>query len=153
MAFEDRIVENPGRVVLTPVSGQTNTYDADYTSAEGTVTQEGTLLNADGMNEAVQDLIDASINGITLSAGGTLTVRNIQGGKMTITPVANAVTQKTVTFATAFENVPYVVACPQSAAPQNVSVGVDQITTTGFRISIYRTNTTSTVIQWHAIGV
>ena len=44
MALQDRIVEHPGRVVLTPVSGEENTYD--MTRAEGTVTQEGTQLNA-----------------------------------------------------------------------------------------------------------
>ena len=47
MAFE-KMVEHPGRVVLTPVPGKTNTYDADYTLQKETVTQEGTLMNADG---------------------------------------------------------------------------------------------------------
>ena len=52
MAFTDRIVQYPGRVELTPVSGQTNVYD--MTAQEGTVTTEGTLLNAANLNAQTQ---------------------------------------------------------------------------------------------------
>lgn len=153
MAFENRIVEHPGRVVLTPVTGETNTYDADYTSAEGTVTQDGTLLDADGMNEAVQDLIDSSMNGITLSPNGTLSVRNIQSGRVTIAPVANTPTPATITFATAFENVPNVTVSANTAVPERCSVGISNVTTTGFTIYLTRTNTTSTSVHWIAVGM
>lgn len=148
--FEDRIVEHPGRITLTAVSGQTNTYDV--TPAEGAVTQAGTPLNADNMEEAVGAMISDAMQAFTISNALTVTFKNIQSGKTTITPVANTVTQKTINFNTEFENVPNVVATAQTAAPQNVSVGIDQISKTSFRISIYRTNTTSTVIQWFAYG-
>lgn len=46
MAFTDRIVEYPGRVQLTNVSG--DVYD--MVRAEGEVYDEGTLLNANNMN-------------------------------------------------------------------------------------------------------
>lgn len=52
MAFTDRIVQYPGRVKMTPVSGETNVYD--MTAQEGTVTTEGTLLNAANLNQQTQ---------------------------------------------------------------------------------------------------
>lgn len=52
MAFTDRIVQYPGRVKMTPVSGQTDVYD--MTAQEGTVTTEGTLLNAANLNAQTQ---------------------------------------------------------------------------------------------------
>lgn len=59
MAFVDRIVEHPGRVKLTPVSGQTNVYDMER--EEGTVSTEGTLLNANNLNNP--DILTLSIDG------------------------------------------------------------------------------------------
>lgn len=152
MAFENRVVEHPGRVVLTPVTGETNTYDADYTSAEGTVTQEGTLMNADGMNEAVQDIVDASMNGITLSPNGTLTVRNIQCGTVYFPAQANTTQNVNVTFSEAFENAPHITMCPQTTGPQVCFCAVSNITTTGFTAYFHRTNNYATTVHWIAIG-
>lgn len=59
MAFTDRIVQYPGRVKLTPVSGQTNVYDMER--EEGTVSTEGTLLNANNLNNP--DILTLSIDG------------------------------------------------------------------------------------------
>lgn len=59
MAFTDRIVQHPGRVKLTPVSGQTNVYDMER--EEGTVSTEGTLLNANNLNNP--DILTLSIDG------------------------------------------------------------------------------------------
>lgn len=59
MAFTDRIVQYPGRVKLTPVSGQTNVYDIER--EEGTVSTEGTLLNANNLNNP--DILTLSIDG------------------------------------------------------------------------------------------
>lgn len=50
MAFTDRVVEHPGRVQLTNVSG--DVYD--MTRAEGDVYTEGTLLNASNLNTQTQ---------------------------------------------------------------------------------------------------
>lgn len=154
MAFENRIVEHPGRVVLTPVDGLENTFDADYTAQEGEVTQEGTLLDADSMNSAVQDIVDSSIDGITLTTGGTLQVRNIQSGSVLITITATNQTKSVnITFTEPFENVPHVVATPTTGAPANCSVGVSNITTTGFTLYLYRTTKVNTSVQWVAIGM
>lgn len=65
MSFTDRIVQYPGRVELTPVSGQTNVYD--MTAQEGTVTTEGTLLNAANLNAQTQ--LDSAVLEQFQSAG------------------------------------------------------------------------------------
>lgn len=52
ITFKDRIVEFPGRVKLTPVSGQPNVYDVSR--QEGTITQQGTTLNAIVLNSLRQ---------------------------------------------------------------------------------------------------
>lgn len=48
--FEDRVVQYPGRVTLTPTEAS-DTYDV--ARAEGTVTTAGTPFNAETFNEAV----------------------------------------------------------------------------------------------------
>lgn len=65
MAFTDRIVQHPGRVKMTPVSGQTDVYD--MTAQEGTVTTEGTLLNAANLNAQTQ--LDSAVLEQFQSAG------------------------------------------------------------------------------------
>lgn len=65
MSFTDRIVQYPGRVKMTPVSGQTNVYD--MTAQEGTVTTEGTLLNAANLNAQTQ--LDSAVLEQFQSAG------------------------------------------------------------------------------------
>lgn len=144
--FTDRIVEHPGRVRLTEV--ETDVYDV--TPEEGTITEEGTALNAQSLEDGIQAMIDASLNDITFTAGGSVHVPNIQQGRETIKPTANTVTSKDVTFPQEMETVPRVSLTVETAAPQNVSVGVSNISTTGFRINIYRVNTTTTAIQWLA---
>lgn len=46
--FTDRVVQYPGRVTMTPVSGETNKYD--MSRSEGTVTTDGTPFNAGAFN-------------------------------------------------------------------------------------------------------
>lgn len=54
--FTDRVVEYPGRIQLTAVSGQTDVYDVER--AEGAVTDEGTPFNAATFNQIAQNIID-----------------------------------------------------------------------------------------------
>lgn len=54
--FTDRVVEYPGRIKLTEVSGETDTYDVER--AEGTVTQAGTPFNATSFNNIAQQILD-----------------------------------------------------------------------------------------------
>lgn len=54
--FTDRVVQHPGRIKLTPVTGQADTYDMER--AEGTVTTPGTPFNAATFDGVAQDIID-----------------------------------------------------------------------------------------------
>lgn len=65
MSFIDRVVEYPGRVTLTPVTGQTNVYD--MTRNEGTEYIPGTLLNANNLNQQTQ--LDNAVETLYTSAG------------------------------------------------------------------------------------
>ena len=55
MEFKNRIPQYPGRVRLTPVSGQTNVYDM---AVQDGATVAGTLLNAAAFDAFKQDIID-----------------------------------------------------------------------------------------------
>lgn len=72
MALTDRIVEYPGRITLTAVSGEADTYDV--ARAEGTVTQEGTELNATNLNAAF-GLVTADYTGTVTYEAGTIGTR------------------------------------------------------------------------------
>ena len=61
--FTDRIVQHPGRVVMTPVAGQDDTYD--LSRAEGTITEEGTPFNAESFNGIADLLMEDTIEQIT----------------------------------------------------------------------------------------
>lgn len=65
MAFLDRVVEHPGRVKLTSVSG--DIYDLER--AEGSVYTTGTLLNAANLNQQTQ--LDNAVESIYTTAGMT----------------------------------------------------------------------------------
>ena len=67
MAFTDRVVEYPGRVKLTPVTGQSNVYDMER--SEGTEYTEGTLLNALNLNTQTQ--LDNTVQNLFETAGMT----------------------------------------------------------------------------------
>ena len=83
--FSDRIVEHPGRIKLTPVSGETDTYDVER--AEGAVTQTGTPFNAETFNGIAQDLLDNTAEQIAaLETTGTTdgwTWTKYSNGRMT----------------------------------------------------------------------
>ena len=65
MAFTDRVVEYPGRVQLTNVSG--DVYD--MTRAEGEIYSDGTLLNALNLNTQTQ--LDNTVQSLFETAGMT----------------------------------------------------------------------------------
>ena len=60
--FTDRVVEHPGRVIMTPVQGEANTYD--MSRAEGNVTTEGTPFNAETFNGIADDIIEEADDNI-----------------------------------------------------------------------------------------
>ena len=60
--FTDRVVQYPGRIILTPVQGEANTYD--MSRAEGTVTADGTPFNAETFNGIADDIIQTADDNI-----------------------------------------------------------------------------------------
>ena len=72
MALQDRIVEHPNRIVLTPVSGEENTYD--MTRSEGEVTQPGTRINAENLKAAL-GLVTEDYTGTVTYEAGTIGTR------------------------------------------------------------------------------
>lgn len=77
----------------------------------------------------------------------------IQAGTVAINPVANTPTSVTVTFPVAFATAPRVTisAASPNVGTQVIACGADLETTTQFRATVYRTNTTTTNLRWVAI--
>ena len=69
-----------------------------------------------------------------------------------VTPVANTPTEVSVKFATAFATIPVVQVTPASVVAGGTLKGVTvrSITTTGFTVVVYRTNTVNTYVPWQA---
>lgn len=67
MALQDRIVEHPNRVLLTPVAGEENVYD--MTRAEGQVTQAGTPLNKANLESAFALVAEEYTGTVSYEAG------------------------------------------------------------------------------------
>jgi hypothetical protein len=76
-----------------------------------------------------------------------------QAGNATITPVANTATSLSVTFKVPYSTAPIVTATAITGGPgSNVQeISVNNVTTTGFDVVIYRTNTTVTWVNWMAM--
>lgn len=72
------------------------------------------------------------------------------GGLASVAAVANTVVSQTVSFGQTFPAAPNVTATPASTTPQQVQVGVGNITTTGFTLYTFRTTTATTGVQWTA---
>ena len=105
MAFVDRVVEYPGRVRLTPVEGVENVYD--MTREEGTVTEEGTPLNANNLNAEMRNLAEEQMSDITdavlVDNAGNVHIRNLQAGYVSHSHATGGTTVTTqVTFPQAF---------------------------------------------------
>ena len=80
--------------------------------------------------------------------------RLTQAGVARITPVANTPTSVWVAFPSAFPTIPHVVASPNTIVVGSTvkGVGVTGITTAGFLLWVYRTDTAGTYISWQAFG-
>lgn len=143
--FTDRIVEHPNRVRLTNVSG--DVYD--MAREEGAVTEEGTPLNASNLTQCINELIDAKMEGLSIDGSGNVSFRNLQSGSVSVP--GGTPTTKAVTFPKPFSSAPRIVLTPVTTVPQNLSVGVSGVTTTGFNIVVYRNSATSTTVNWIAV--
>lgn len=78
----------------------------------------------------------------------------IQGGRVSIVPVANKPTMAHVDFPKPFQGQPYVIVTPVTSVPGTnvLGVGATNNTKNGFDAYITRTNTTETILEWIAIG-
>lgn len=78
----------------------------------------------------------------------------IQGGRVSIVPVANKPTMAHVDFPKPFQGQPYVIVTPVTSVPGTnvLGVGAANNTKNGFDAYITRTNTTETTLVWIAIG-
>lgn len=151
MGFTDRSTEFPGRVTLTPVDGQENTYD--MAAAEGEVYSEGTPLDAENLTAEVQNAVTDALNGIQIDASGNLIAPNIQAGKGSC-PIKKANTNYSVTvkFPIPFTVTPYVIATPTADAPDSTQWCIAAVTTTGFTYRARRTGAWASAFNWIAIG-
>lgn len=79
----------------------------------------------------------------------------IQTGSITVTPTADAISSYKINFPKAFKSVPaIVIVSPQTSVPYTYLryATASEYTTSGFTLYIYRTNSTSTVVKWMAVG-
>ena len=77
-----------------------------------------------------------------------------QYGKVAVQCTANTVSTANVTFDREYETAPIVTLTAGSSVPGTVvqEVTVSNVTSTGFTACVYRTNTSTTIIQWMAAG-
>lgn len=84
-------------------------------------------------------------------SSGALTA---QVGTKTITPTAGDATSGTVTFPVAFASTPSVMVSPVTVVPGTTVLGtaVTEVTATGCKVWVWRSNTTSMDVLWIAVG-
>jgi hypothetical protein len=89
---------------------------------------------------------------VTIGANNVVHFRNLQGGATAAVnhPSGGGTVITPVTFTTPFTVTPYVVATVLTANPQENSVSVQDITTTGFKIVTYRSTAGSLSVRWLA---
>lgn len=77
-----------------------------------------------------------------------------QSGMVRLAPAANTPTSLWVPFPTPFPSAPHVLATPVTdfVGSQVKGVSVTDVSTSGFRLWLYRTNTTGTSINWQAFA-
>lgn len=108
-----------------------------------------TAPSADGLRDSVsqaQNTANAAQNGVNSMPKIKYGVATSIGG------VANKTVYRHVNLS-GFSQVPSVAVCPQSTAPNTCAAAASNVTTSGFDIRLYRTNTANTDVFWIAIGV
>ena len=149
------------RMEVTDWFGATSTYTTVLPSASVLL---DFAANGKGLGigkTAEQDGIDFGwgIVGQTLTAANMVGKYKthdgllIQWARPTVTPTAaGATTTLEVTFPEAFAFTPAVMVTPVTTVPDTLSAAPSDITTTGFKMQLFRTGTTATGVQWLAIG-
>jgi hypothetical protein len=147
--FSDRLVEYPGRYLLTDSAGTSTQYT--LTRDEGEVTDEGTELTADNLEAGIKAVVSAGLTDGSISLSEL-----IQCGAVVAKTKGNAKETVTVdvSFGTTFPTTPIVVATPYSSVPHTVDISVKGVTTTGCTIYVYRsTSGANTVVNWIAMAI
>lgn len=116
----------------------------------------GKALQVTGGADISGDLLVNQVNILASLQQLNSTLGNflIQGGRVSITPVANKPTMKHVSFPKSFTDTPYVMVTPVTSVPGTILLGVSTANNVkdGFDAYITRTNTTETRLAWIAIG-
>lgn len=132
--------ENPGEVAWT-----NGDVFKTFVIKDGT---GDTIINLNAFRNYIKILFGDIITVGRINAG------NIQGGTVTVTPVANTPTSIDIMFDTEFDIIPNVNATAITAVPGTkvTGIGVSNITETGFTLWVTRNNNTDTIVNWTAIG-
>ena len=138
------------RTIIQPAVGDANSLLLLYTGPSHT----GHMMRCwDADASTYRFSVDKAGN---TTVDGILTAGNIAAGRLTITPsAANTPTSQNVTGLNLKGTNIRVVATAATSVPgsQVTGVGVTNQSATGFTVWVTRTNTTGTVIEWHAYGV
>lgn len=149
------------RLTVTDWFGAKRTYTATLPS--GAVILD-LLANGKGIafgGVAQQEGIDFRwpVVGRTVSMGSLAGQHRLESGQLlqwgtvSITPsAANTPTAGTLTYPQAFKQLPVMLLSVVSSVPEKCAVGIKDRTTTSCSIVLTRTDTTSTIINWLAIG-
>lgn len=112
----------------------------------GVAEQEGFSVRWDSVDGVVKT--SANDTGCMKVPGGPL----LQWGTVSITPTAGSPTTGSVTFSRAFSALPLVTLTVVSSVPEKCSLGVKDRAVDGFSVVLTRTDTTTTTVNWFAIG-
>lgn len=152
MAFLDRLVQYPNRYTMTDSSGNTSTIFLE--PSPGEVTQEGTILNAENLNQGIKD-IAVEATGASADSAGNAQLNNLQCGS--VVALSKGKGGKTVsvnvTFPKAFSATPIVMATPVTSRPDGVRASVKNVSPTGCTIYLYRSTAvgnSNTTVAWIA---
>ena len=77
----------------------------------------------------------------------------VQSGTVVVTVEANTNSSAPVTFPVPFSSQPVVVVTPSTGVPERIeSTGVSNVSTTGCVVTMFRTTSVNTTMQWIAVG-
>lgn len=103
--------------------------------------------------DPVQFTTGQPITATLLNQGASGLVAQV-GSTAVVPSAANTPTSVTVTFSTPFVSTPTVMTCPVTTVPgsQVLGTAATEVETTGFKVWLTRTNTSSTNVAWIALG-
>ena len=132
--------------------------EAVTTILDGSVTSEklGSDVTALINGKANTSALPTKTSDLTNDSGfiTSSALPHIERGQEQVTiSKANTYKIQHVTFATAYSSAPTVILTKHTKVPAIIHVGVSDVTTTGFDMYVIRTNTTTTYVNWMAIGV